>query len=324
MPDSTRTAACRTRRTTSAAECSRAPALIDVSAIPSPPASLPAVFFVRRQHCTTRSGSKQRAALSCRLRSTGIRSMRLRILACLATGLLACIDAVAQAPAAAPEESSVGLYFVETPDLKLIYFDQLGYLAPYAVRTFTNSLAWQRQRFGWKPSEASTVLLKDFSDYGSAATWAAPRNTAVLRRRAAVARVRDLSRRAERMYSLMNHELVHVATNDIANEQDRRWRRFFRGKVAPQTRQPGIAALQLPDGAALHSAALVARRQRGLHGNLDGRRRGPRAGRLRRDGVPRDGARRRAFLRSARPRVARRARRLPGRARTPTCTARAS
>ncbi len=163
--------------------------------------------------------------------------MRLRILACLATGLLACIDAVAQAPAAAPEESSVGLYFVETPDLKLVYFDHLGFMAPYAVRTFTNSLAWQRQRFGWKPTEASTVLLKDFSDYGSAAAWAAPRNTLFVDV-APLSLAFETYPAAERMYSLMNHELVHVASNDVANEQDRRWRRFFRGKVAPHTGNP--------------------------------------------------------------------------------------
>ena len=36
----------------------------------------------------------------------------------------------------------------------------------------------------------------------------------------------------------MNHELVHVATTDIANAQDRAWRRFFGGKVPPQSQHP--------------------------------------------------------------------------------------
>ena len=36
------------------------------------------------------------------------------------------------------------------PALLLRY---LGYLAPHAIRTFTNSLAWQRRMFGWVPSE---------------------------------------------------------------------------------------------------------------------------------------------------------------------------
>ena len=40
------------------------------------------------------------------------------------------------------------------------------------------------------------------------------------------------------MYSLMNHELVHVVQGDIASEEDRRWRRFFLGKVAAQSQNP--------------------------------------------------------------------------------------
>ena len=79
--------------------------------------------------------------------------------------------------AADADESALGMSYVETKDLRLVYFDSLGYLEPHAVRTFTNSLAWQRRMFGWVPSESITVLLTDFSDYGGATTWAAPRNT---------------------------------------------------------------------------------------------------------------------------------------------------
>ncbi len=52
--------------------------------------------------------------------------------------------------------------------LQLIYFDPLGYLVPHAVRTFTNSLAWQRRMFGWMPSEPTTIVLNDFADFGNA------------------------------------------------------------------------------------------------------------------------------------------------------------
>ena len=38
---------------------------------------------------------------------------------------------------------------------------------------------------------------------------------------------------SDRIYTLMNHELVHIAQGDIANADDRRWRSFFLGKVAP-------------------------------------------------------------------------------------------
>jgi hypothetical protein len=70
------------------------------------------------------------------------------------------------------EESPLGWSYVDTRDLRLIYFDDLSYLAPHAVRTFTNSLAWQRRIFGWHPSEPTTELLKDLSDYGNASAGA--------------------------------------------------------------------------------------------------------------------------------------------------------
>jgi hypothetical protein len=81
--------------------------------------------------------------------------------------------------AAAADENPLGMSYVETKDLKLIYFDPLAYLAPHAVRTFTNSLEWQRRMFGWVPSEPTIVLLKDLSDYGGAAAGVAPHSRLV-------------------------------------------------------------------------------------------------------------------------------------------------
>ncbi len=145
---------------------------------------------------------------------------------------------LALAPVAHAAESPLGLSYVETSDLELIYFDPtLAYLAPYAVRTFTNSLAWQRRVLGWEPYERTTVLLKDFSDYGNASASPLPRNT--LRFDIApVSYAFETYSASERMYSIMNHELVHVATTDYWSEQDRMWRRFFRGKVFPKEQHP--------------------------------------------------------------------------------------
>src|SRR6185503_13570898 len=42
----------------------------------------------------------------------------------------------------------------------------------------------------------------------------------------------------ERMFAIMNHELVHVIAMDQAAPRDRRWRRFFGGKVIPVDAQP--------------------------------------------------------------------------------------
>ena len=142
------------------------------------------------------------------------------------------------APAAADEGASpLGMSYVETPDLSLIYFDSLAYLVPHSVRSFTNALAWQRRMFDWTPSEAPGVLLKDFSDYGGGSAWVAPRDTLFLDI-APLSLAFETFPAAERMYSLMNHETVHLATSDIASEADRRWRRLFFGKVPPQSENP--------------------------------------------------------------------------------------
>jgi hypothetical protein len=144
---------------------------------------------------------------------------------------------VAQA-ARGTDTGALGLSYVDTPDLELVYFDPtLAYLAPHAVRTFTNALAWQRRVFGWQPYERTTILLKDFSDYGNAAATPLPRNTL----RFDIAPVTypfETFAASERMYSIMNHELTHVATMDSWSEQDRRWRRLFGGKVLAQGAYP--------------------------------------------------------------------------------------
>jgi hypothetical protein len=155
--------------------------------------------------------------------------------------LLPFVAAAGDEPAVHDESASaspLGLAYVEAPDLRLVYLDPtLSYLMPHAVRTFANSMAWQKRTFGWRPSERVTVLLKDFSDYGNASAGAAPTNSLTFDI-APLSLVYETYPASERMYSLMNHELVHVATMDMSSEQDRRWRGFFHGKVYPQGEDP--------------------------------------------------------------------------------------
>ena len=117
--------------------------------------------------------------------------------------------------AASAEDSPLGMSTIETKDLKLIYLDSLRYLAPHAVRTFTNSLAWQKRMFGWEPSEATVILLKDFSDIGGASTGAAPHST-IEYQVAPISHAFETFPASERFYSLMNHELIHVVQGAIA------------------------------------------------------------------------------------------------------------
>ena len=128
--------------------------------------------------------------------------------------------------AAAAEENPLGMSYVETADLKLIYFDSLDYLVPHTIRTFTNAREWQKRMFGWTPSEPTIVLLKDLSDYASAAALGAPHSRLFLDI-APLSHAFETFPASERMFSLMNHEQVHVASNDIWAEVDRRWRVFF-------------------------------------------------------------------------------------------------
>jgi hypothetical protein len=154
---------------------------------------------------------------------------------CMLCLLLALLPVAAGAEG--PNESPVGISYVETNDLKLYYYDSLSYLMPHAVRTFTNSLAWQRRMFDWKPSESTTVLLQDLGDYGNAFAYATPHSLLVFEV-SPLSHAFETFPASERMYSLMNHELIHVVQGDIANDEDRKWRRIFLGKVTPQRQDP--------------------------------------------------------------------------------------
>ncbi len=135
-------------------------------------------------------------------------------------------------------DSPLGLAYLETDDLKLLYFDPtLAYLSPHVARTFVNAMEWQRRIFGWEPWERTTVLLKDFSDYGNAAARADP-NNAMLFDIAPLSHAFETYPASERIFTLMNHEMVHVATMDMWNQQDRFWRRFFMGKVSIDSNRP--------------------------------------------------------------------------------------
>ena len=91
-----------------------------------------------------------------------------RATACAAASVCLLLG-VAARPRPLPTKARSGCRTSRRRTSSSIYYDSLGYLVPHAVRTFTNSLAWQRRMFGWVPSEPTTVLLKDLADYGSAA-----------------------------------------------------------------------------------------------------------------------------------------------------------
>ena len=152
-------------------------------------------------------------------------------------GSMLCLSLMLTALTATAAESPVNMSGVETKDLRLYYYNYLSFLEPHTVRAFTNSLAWQRRAFGWVPSERTTVLLEDFSDYGNGFAFNEPRDGLTFEI-APLSHTFETTPASERMYSVMNHELIHLVQGDIANEQDRRWRRVFLGKVAAESTNP--------------------------------------------------------------------------------------
>jgi hypothetical protein len=193
----------------------------------------------------------------------------------------------------------------EIGDLRLVFISPTEtFLVPHAGRTFVNSSTFLEKLFDYKPKEKITVLLTDFSDSGNAGASSVPHNTLRVQI-APLSFTFETIVASERMNTIMSHELVHVIAMDQAAGRDLRFRTLFGGKVLPIDEQPESVLyffLTSPRG---RRAALVSRRRRGVSRHLDGRRRGPRAGRVRRDGVPRDGQGSRALLRSARARLGR-------------------
>jgi hypothetical protein len=117
-----------------------------------------------------------------------------------------------------------------TNDLRMLYFDPAEtYLTPYVGRAAENSLAFQQRMFGWRPWDRTTLLLKDFGDYGNAAARASP-NNALLIDIAPLSQTYETFSAGERFFTLANHELTHVATMDVWNDRDAFWRHFLGGK----------------------------------------------------------------------------------------------
>ena len=190
---------------------------------------------------------------------------------------------------------------LETPGLQLVYVDPSGkYLVPHVERAFLNSLEFQRRVLGFAPTDDITVLLLDLADGGNAGATAVPHDL-VLVQMAPLSHAFETVTANERMTMIMNHELVHVTTMDRPAGRDRLFRKLFVGKVRPTADHPesilyswltaprAAAPRWYIEGAGVFFDTWMAGRPR------------PRAGRLRRDGLPVDGARRHGVLRPARP-----------------------
>ncbi len=147
-------------------------------------------------------------------------------------------EPVKEEAAVPPDASGIDLTTLETKNLDLLYFDPLQtYLTPYIARAFENAIAFHKAKFHWTPWEKTTVLLKDFSDYGNAGARASP-NNAVLFDVAPLSVSMETFTPGERFFTMNNHELAHVVVMDVWNSRDAFWRRFLHGKPAPIQEHP--------------------------------------------------------------------------------------
>jgi hypothetical protein len=141
-------------------------------------------------------------------------------------------------PAAEEPSAGINLSRLATKDLQLLYFDPSEtYLTPYVARSLENSIAFQKRLYDWKPWDRTTILLKDFSDYGNAAARASP-NNALIFDIAPLSQTFETFSAGERFFTLANHEETHVATMDVWNHTDAAWRDIFHGKPMPVEEHP--------------------------------------------------------------------------------------
>ncbi len=127
---------------------------------------------------------------------------------------------------------------LETDDLRLVYVKPtMSFLAPHAARCFENSMGFQRRLFGYMPSERVSVILGDLSDAGNAGAGVVPRNNLTVQI-APLPFTFETMLANERMNTIMNHELVHIAANENPAGADRFFRGLFQGKVSPVAEQP--------------------------------------------------------------------------------------
>ncbi len=136
-------------------------------------------------------------------------------------------------PAAAQQ-----LYSLRTQDLDLVYYDKAHeYLTYHLARSFENSLAFHKKLFDYTPTEPVAILMQDFGDFGHGGTSTVPWNYVSIGIEP-FDYVYDIMPANERMNWLMHHELVHVVATDKGAGMDLRFRKLFRGKVAPIKEEP--------------------------------------------------------------------------------------
>ena len=131
-----------------------------------------------------------------------------------------------------------GLLFVETQDLRLVYYDPgEAHLVQHATQSFLSGLAAHKRMFDYVPDGSVSVLMQDFGDRANASANATPRNRIFL----------DIAPWNEPYETVSPadwfgwtalHELTHLALNDRPSPVDLHYRHLFHGKVDIDSQHP--------------------------------------------------------------------------------------
>ena len=130
------------------------------------------------------------------------------------------------------------LNMIKTEEMSLVTYDYgHRYILPHATRCFHRSLQFHKKLFDYEPSEPISLLIQDFGDYGNAGATAVPRN-AISMGLSPFSYAFETSPAGERVFSMINHELVHVVALDNATRADKFYQKLFLGKVDPNPDHP--------------------------------------------------------------------------------------
>jgi hypothetical protein len=131
----------------------------------------------------------------------------------------------------------VDLSFVETDELRFVYYPDDLSLVPGVMQSFLSGLAAHKRVWGYVPNDGVTVFLRDWQDYGNATTYWTPRNLIGFDVAPSYNPYETISS-ADRIEAMAVHELTHSATTDRASPEDYRWRHLFHGKVSVDSNHP--------------------------------------------------------------------------------------
>ena len=131
-----------------------------------------------------------------------------------------------------------GLLFVETPQLRVIYYDPgEAHLVPHATQSFMAGLEAEKRMFGYVPDGRVSVLLQDFSDRANAMAITVPRDRIFIDVAPWNEPYETVSPSDWFTWTAL-HEPTHLAMTDNASPTDKRYRRFFHGKVDIDSAHP--------------------------------------------------------------------------------------